>query len=85
MYTFVGFSDFEKRDVLILVDERPRYRNYHCFYSYNGHGWVGEWMDGCVGGWMGVGWVDGWIDGWAGEWEMNVGGEGGRCVDDGCG
>ena len=29
IYIFVGLTDFAKRDVLPLVDEIPRYRNYH--------------------------------------------------------
>ena len=30
-------------------------------------GWMGGWVDGCVGGWVG-GWVDGWMGLWVGGW-----------------
>ena len=31
---FVSLTDFVKRSVIILVDEMPRYRNYHYYYYY---------------------------------------------------
>ena len=34
MCIFVGLTDFAKCGVLILVDEIPHYRNYHCHYCY---------------------------------------------------
>ena len=34
MCIFVGLTDFVKRSVLTLVDEKPRYRNYHFYYYY---------------------------------------------------
>ena len=33
MCVFVSLTDFVKRGVLTLVDEMPRYRNYHCMSS----------------------------------------------------
>ena len=32
--TFVSLTDFVKRGVIILVDEIPRYRNYHYYHNY---------------------------------------------------
>ena len=32
---FVSLTDFVKRSVIILVDEIPRYRNYHYYYYYD--------------------------------------------------
>ena len=35
MRIFVGLTDFVQRGVLILVDEIPRYKNYHYYYYYS--------------------------------------------------
>ena len=34
MCIFVGLTDFVNRGVLTLVDEIPRYRNYHYLFIY---------------------------------------------------